>query len=214
MLRRLKEGIRDYLQTTDVLLMVLALVICLFGLALIWSGCQAQQYKVNPERVMMVQCIGIGLGFVGLVILSYMDFERFPWLWVVMAVFNVLFQLSLYFIGKTVEGNKSWIELPGGLNVQPGEVGKVIFIYTMASHMSLLREKKNSFWTMVQLVGHMGVTTMAVFIISRDLGVSLMYPLIFLAMLLAYGVSLWWFAAALGCAGACAPFLWKMMSLG
>lgn len=214
MLRRLKEGIRDYLQTTDVLLMVLALVICLFGLVLIWSGCQAQQYKVNPERVMMVQCIGIGLGFVGLVILSYMDFERFPWLWVVMAVFNVLFQLSLYFIGKTVEGNKSWIELPGGLNVQPGEVGKVIFIYTMASHMNLLREKKNSFWTMVQLVGHMGVTTMAVFIISRDLGVSLMYPLIFLAMLLAYGVSLWWFAAALGCAGACAPFLWKMMSLG
>ncbi len=214
MLRRIKEGVRDYLQTSDVLLMVLALVICLFGLVLIWSGCQSQQYKVNPDRVMMVQCIGIGLGFVGLVILSYMDFERFPWLWVVMAVFNVLFQLSLYFIGKTVEGNKSWIELPGGLNIQPGEVGKVIFIYTMASHMSLLREKKNSFWTIVQLVGHMGVTMVAVFAISRDLGVALMYPLIFLAMLLAYGVSMWWFAAAAGCAGVCAPVLWKVLSLG
>ena len=214
MLRRLKEGIRDYWQTSDILLMALALVICLFGLVLIWSGCQAQQYKVNPQRVMMVQCIGIGLGFVGMVLLSYMDFERFPWLWVVMAVFNVLFQLSLYFIGKTVEGNKSWIELPGGLNIQPGEVGKVIFIYTMASHMNLLRERKNSFWTILQLVAHMGVTMAAVFVISKDLGVALMYPLIFLAMLLAFGVSLWWFAAALAGGCACAPFLWKMMSLG
>ena len=70
----------------------------------------------------------VGLGFVGMIILSLIDFERFPWLWLPMAVFNVLFQLSLYFIGKEVGGNKSWIELPGGLNIQPGEIGKIIFI--------------------------------------------------------------------------------------
>ena len=94
MLRRIKDGVKYYIQHTDLLLMVLALVICLFGLVLIWSGSQPQA-KVNPDRVMMVQCIGIGVGFVGLVILSLMDFDRFPWLWIIMAVFNVLFQLSL-----------------------------------------------------------------------------------------------------------------------
>ena len=215
MLKRIKQNIVYYLQRSDVLLMVLALVICLFGLVLIWSSSQPQiKEGINPQRAIMVQCIGIGLGFVGMIILSLMDFERFPWLWAPMAVFNVAFQISLRWIGKEVGGNVSWIELPGGLNVQPGEVGKVIFIYTMASHMNLLRERKNSFWTILQLVGHMGVTMAAVFVISKDLGVALMYPLIFMAMLLAYGVSLWWFAAALGCAGACAPFLWKMMSLG
>ena len=148
------------------MLMVLALVICLFGLVLIWSGSQSQTHKVNPDRVMMVQCIGIGLGFVGMIILSLIDFERFPWLWLPMAVFNVLFQLSLYFIGKEVGGNKSWIELPGGLNIQPGEIGKIIFIYTMACHMKLLREKINNFWSLVQLVLHMGVTMAAVFAIG------------------------------------------------
>ena len=214
MLRRIKDSIKYYLQHTDLLLMALALVICLFGLVLIWSGSQSQSFKVNPDRVMMVQCIGICLGFVGMIVMSLMDFDRFPWLWVFMAVFNVLFQLSLYFIGKEVGGNTSWIELPGGLNVQPGEVGKVIFIYTMASHMNLLRAKKNSLWSMLQLVAHMGITTVAVYAISEDLGVALMYPLIFLVMLLAYGVSLWWFAAAAAGAGACAPILWKLMSLG
>lgn len=216
MLRRIKEGVRDYLQSTDVLLMVLALLICLFGLVLIWSGCQSQQYKVVPSRVMMVQCIGIGLGFVGMILVSYMDFERFPWLWVVMAVFNVAFQLVLAVpgVGKEVGGNVSWIELPGGLNVQPGEVGKVIFVYTMASHMSLLRERKNSLWTILQLVVHMGAVAAAVLIISNDLGVTLMYPLIFVTMLLIYGVSGWWFVAGLGGLAAGAPLLWKMMSLG
>lgn len=214
MLHRIRDSLKYYIRHTDLLLMVLALVICLFGLVLIWSGSQPQSFKVNPDRVMMVQCIGIGVGFVGMVILSLMDFDRFPWLWIIMAVFNVLLQLSLYWLGKNVGGNKSWIELPGGLNIQPGEVGKVIFIYTMASHMNLLRGKKNNFWTMVQLVAHMGVTMVAVFAIAKDLGVALMYPLIFLVMLLAYGVSMWWFAAAAAGAGACVPVLWKLMSLG
>ena len=215
MLKRIKQNIVYYLQRSDVLLMVLALVICLFGLVLIWSSSQPQiKEGINPQRAIMVQCIGIGLGFAGMIILSLVDFERFPWLWIPMAVFNVAFQISLRWIGKEVGGNVSWIELPGGLNVQPGEVGKIIFIYTMASHMNLLRDKKNNFWTLLQLVAHMGITMVAVFAISKDLGVSLMYPLIFLAMLLAYGVSLWWFAAAAAGAGACLPILWRIMSIG
>ena len=173
MLRRLRDGVKDYIHRTDVLLMVLALVICVFGLALIWSGSQSQA-KVNSQRAVMVQCIGIALGFAGMVILSFIDFSRFPWLWVVMAVFNVALQLSLRFLGKGVGGNRSWIPLPGGLNIQPGEVGKIIFIYTMASHMNLLRDRKNSFWTIVQLVAHMGITTLSVFVFSKDLGVTLM----------------------------------------
>ena len=138
---------------------IITLVICLFGLVLIWSGCQAHP-KVIPSRVMKVQVIGITVGFVGLIILSLIDFERFPWLWVPVAVLNVAFQLVLAVpgVGKEVGGNVSWIELPGGLNIQPGEVGKVIFIYTMACHMSWLREKLNAFWSVAQLVAHMGIT--------------------------------------------------------
>ena len=80
--------------------------------------------------------------------------------------------------------------------------------------MKLLREKINNFWSLVQLVLHMGVTMAAVFAISTDLGVTLMYPLIFLAMLLASGVSWWWMGAAVACAGGCMPILWKMMDDG
>lgn len=210
MLRRIWNSVRRYLRETDTLLIVLALVICVCGLVLIYSGCQSVE-KVKPQRVMLVQCIGIAIGFVGLIVLSFCDFERFPWLWPIAAVFNIGFQLSLQFLGKGVGGNKSWIPLPGGLNIQPGEVGKVIFIYTMASHMALLKEKKNHFFTILQLALHMLLTAGSVFLISRDLGVTLMYPLIFMTMLLIYGVSLWWIGAALGCAVSAMPVLWHFM---
>ena len=210
MAKRIWNGIRRYLKETDALLMVLAMLVCLFGLVLIYSGCQSVA-KVRPERVMMVQIIGIAVGFLGMIVLSFVDFSRFPWLWIPVAILNVLFQLSLWKLGKEVGGNKSWIELPGGLNIQPGEVGKILFIYTMASHMSLLRDRKNSVWSLVQLVAHMGITVAAVFVISRDLGVALMYPLIFLVMLVGSGVSWWWIGAGVACAGGMVPVLWHFL---
>ena len=210
MVKRARNAVRRYLRETDVLLMVLALLVCAFGLVLIYSGCQSVA-KVRPQRVMLVQTIGIAAGFVGMIILSFVDFSRFPWLWIPVAVFNVLFQLSLWKLGKVVGGNRSWIELPGGLNIQPGEVGKILFIYTLASHMSLLRDRKNHILSLVQLVAHMGITVAAVFVISRDLGVALMYPLIFLVMLVGWGVSWWWIAAGVACAGGMLPVLWRFM---
>ncbi|MBQ7491759.1 MAG: FtsW/RodA/SpoVE family cell cycle protein [Clostridia bacterium] len=213
MAKRFWNGLRRYVSQSDVPLMLLALVICVIGLVLIYSGCQSVA-RVRPQRIMLVQTVGIAAGFVAMILFSFLDFSRFPWLWVVAAVFNILFQLSLYKLGKEVGGNKSWIPLPGGINVQPGEVGKVIFIYTMASHMSLLRERKNNFWTILQLTVHMGATMAAVFVISRDLGVALMYPLIFLVMLVAGGVSWWWLAAAGGCAAGAFPLLWRFLSDG
>ena len=210
MLKRSWKYITEYCRRTDLFLMVLALLICLLGLVLIYSGCQPVS-KVRPERVMMVQSIGIVMGMVGMIVLSFCDFKRLPWLWIVAAIFNILFQLSLFKLGKVVGGNKSWIPLPGGINVQPGEVGKIIFIFTMASHMDALKEKKNSLWSILQLTAHMGITMASVYVISHDLGVSLMYPLIFLAMMIGSGISWWWLGAGGGCVAAAFPLLWKYL---
>ena len=108
MAKRLWTGIKRYVSQSDVPLMILALTICLIGLVLIYSGCQSVA-RVRPRRIMMVQTIGIAAGFVSMILFSFIDFKRFPWLWPVAAVLNILFQLSLYKLGKEVGGNKSWI---------------------------------------------------------------------------------------------------------
>ena len=52
MFKRIKQAIGYYLQRTDVLLMVLSLAICLFGLVLIWTSSQPQiKEGINPSQI-------------------------------------------------------------------------------------------------------------------------------------------------------------------
>ena len=67
MLRRAWGSVCRYLKQTDTMLMVLSLLICACGLVLIFSGCQSVK-KVNPQRLILIQCIGIAAGFVGMII--------------------------------------------------------------------------------------------------------------------------------------------------
>ncbi len=206
------DAIKRYIKSADIFLLVLALVISAFGLLLIYSS--ALRLAGGPNRYIIVQSIGAVLGVIGFVILSIIDLDRFPRIWIVLLALNVLFQLSLQFLGVADNtGNKSWIRF-GGIGVQPGEVGKVIFIFTLASHMRLLRGKINAPLSMLQLIAHLGITCGSVFIVSRDLGVALMYPLIFFGMLIVSGVSPWWIGGMIGGGVAAMPILWQFISEG
>lgn len=210
MVKRMWESVRRYVRESDWLLLVLSLILCCFGLVLIFTATYSDG---NTLRYLIVQGMGMGIGAVGFVILSLFDLDRFPRMWILLFFFNVLFQLSLAVFGTAGDtGNKSWIPLFAGINIQPGEVGKVIFIYTMACHINLLKDRLNKLGSVVQLGIHAVVTMAAVYLISRDLGVALMYPLIFVMMLFASGISLWWVGGVCAAGAACVPVLWKIMS--
>lgn len=213
MVKRIKEAVKRYVKESDWLLFLLAIVICLFGMVLIFS---ASRTMARPNRYILVQAFGICVGSVGFVLISLFDVERFPRMWMALFVFNIFFQLSLAVLGVSGDtGNKSWIPIGStGVNIQPGEVGKVIFIYTMACHINALKDRLNRFSSVVQLGLHALVTTGAVFVISKDLGVALMYPLIFITMLFASGISLWWVGGICTAGAGCVPLLWKFMSTG
>ncbi len=210
MLKQIWMGITTYLKKADLFLLGTAVLTSLFGLVLIYSATMSY----GSSRYILVQGAAIVLGIVGFIIASLADLRRFPRLWVILFVFNILFQLSLYFFGTAGDtGNKSWINyswMP--MAIQPGEIGKIIFIYTFASHINVLKDKMNHVLSVVQLFLHFALTVGSVFIISRDLGVAVIYVFIFLVMLYASGINLLWFFATLLGAAACAPILWRFMS--
>ena len=210
MFKRMWEGVKRYMRESDWPLLVLSLLLCCFGLVLIFT---ATYSAGNTLKHIVVQGMGMAIGAVGFIILSLFDFDRFPRMWILLFFFNVMFQLSLAVLGVAGDtGNKSWIPLVAGINIQPGEVGKIIFIYTMACHMNELKDRKNKIGSILQLCMHMGITMASVYVISHDLGVALMYPLIFLMMLFASGVSLWWVGGVCAAGAACVPVLWSIMS--
>ncbi|MDA9114562.1 FtsW/RodA/SpoVE family cell cycle protein, partial [Pontimonas sp.] len=96
-------------------------------------------------------------------------------------------------IGKTVNGATLWVEI-GGITLQPGEIAKIalaIFFagYLMTARESLQKVGRTFFsirWPRVRDLGPLLVIwaiAMAVLVLQRDLGTSLLYFGLFLAML-------------------------------
>lgn len=208
-MQNLKKEIGRYVRTTDYFLLVLALLCSAFGLVLIYSA--THSLDGGSVRYMVIQGIAIVLGLLGFAILSYIDIERFAPMWRLVLLVNILFQLSLIFFGYEDGGNKSWLRF-GGIGIQPAELGKLLFIFTFAKHMNLLRYRLNRVKSLLLLGVHLLAVMAAIIIPSKDVGMSLPYVFIALLMLFVGGLSLKWFAggAILGCAAV--PILWQVLS--
>ena len=61
------------------------------------------------------------------------------------------------------------------------------------------------------MVFHLGLLVGLNMVLSSDLGVSLIFVFIFIGMAFAGGVSLWWFALAVGGIAAALPFVWNFL---
>lgn len=198
-----------YLRTADLLLLGLSLICSLFGLVLIYSATSSMEE--GSTRYMTVQAAAIVLGIIGFIIVSLIDLERFAPAWRVVFVVNILFQLSLIPFGYASGGNQSWLRF-GGLGIQPAELGKLLFIFTFAKHVNLMRYKLNRWRSIAVLLLHCALIMLAIIIPSRDVGMALPYLFICLIMMFAGGLSLKWFAGGVILSCAAIPMLWSVLS--
>ena len=207
-MQSMKEKISRYFQTMDYVLLILALCCSVFGLALIFSATHAMDG--GSARYMAIQTLAILLGLVGFTIISSIDLERFTPMWRLVFLINVLFQLSLIFFGYENGGNRSWLRF-GSIGIQPAELGKLLFVFTFAKHINLLRYKLNRVKSLVQLGAHLLIIMLAIILPSKDVGMSLPYVFIAVLMLFAAGLSLKWFAGGVILACAAVPILWQVL---
>ncbi len=98
--------------------------------------------------------------------------------------------------GRTINGSKLWLRLPGGISFQPGEIARILIILFLAAYLAQNREMlsvstRRIFGiplpdprTLAPLLLMWGVS-LIVLIFERDLGSSLLFFGIFLTMLYA-----------------------------
>lgn len=207
-MQNMKEKISRYFQTMDYLLLILALCCSVFGLVLIFSATHAMDG--GSARYMAIQTLAIVLGLAGFIIISSMDLERFTPMWRLVFLINVLFQLSLILFGYENGGNKSWLRF-GSIGIQPAELGKLLFVFTFAKHINLLRYQLNRVKSLVQLGAHLFIMMLVIILPSNDVGMSLPYVFIAVLMLFAAGLSLKWFAGGVILLCAAVPILWQVL---
>lgn len=132
-----------YWRDMDWILLIAAVAITVFGSMLVWSASKADMASSSDpqsylKRHLINVVIGVGLGFVA----SRLDYR---WL---RAYTPIIYGLSMFMLllpfvpglGTRVAGARAWIDLPGGMTIQPSEFAKVAVILMMAV---LLSEKRD-----------------------------------------------------------------------
>ena len=211
-MRRFFEELKDFPKKGDMVLLVMCLIVAGFGCICIASATSAEKFGSNL-RYIIVQLASVGLGVMAYALVSSIDVELISEHRGALVLFNTMLLLMLLPFGTDNNtGNRSWLDIPGlPVMIQPAEICKISYVLIMASVMSSHQNNISTIPSVMHMVMHLGMLVGLNMVMSRDAGVSLIFVFIFIGMAFAGGVSLWWFALAIGGIAAMIPVVWPFL---
>ena len=211
-MRRFLDELRSFTKKGDMVLLIICLIVSAFGIVAIASATSADKFEGN-FRYIAIQSGATVLGVMMYAFVSSLDLDMLSEHRMAMVVFNTVLLLMLIPFGTDNDtGNRSWLDFPLlPINIQPAEICKITYIVIMASVMSAHQNRISHISSVMHMVLHLGLLVGLNMVLSSDAGVSLIFVFIFIGMTFAGGVSLWWFALALGGIAVAFPFLWPFL---
>ena len=157
------------------LLLVIIFLMC-FGLVMLYSSsAYSAQNDYNNDMFFFTRQAIIGIiGFIAMFIVSKIDYHLYG------AYAKEFFWFSMFLmalvqtpLGKTVNGARRWIRLPGGLSFQPAEFTKIAVILFIAYEICLLGQKAKKWDGIKILLGYGLVATLGVFLLTDNLSTAI-----------------------------------------
>ena len=209
------KKVTHYITNTDLYLVILALLCSAYGMVLIYSATLNPATALDGStRNLFIQGAAILMGLIAFVIMSLIDLETMSGWWKIFVLINIGLQMLLFTpLGTEVNGQRAWLDL-GVTSLQPGELGKLIFIFTLAAHISEIKEHISEWRGLFVIALHTLIMMAAVVIASGDTGMAIQYFMIALIMLFAAGLSLKWLAIGAGLGVVSIPILWNFVLQG
>lgn len=206
------KKVTHYITNTDLYLVILALLCSAYGMVLIYSATLNPATALDGStRNLFIQGAAVVIGLGAFVIMSLIDLETMSGWWKIFVLVNIGLQMLLFTpLGVEVNGQRAWLNL-SVTNLQPGELGKLIFIFTLAAHISEIREHISEWRGLFVIALHTLIMMGAVVVASGDTGMAIQYFMIALIMLFAAGLSLKWLGAGFGLALVSIPILWNFL---
>ena len=210
-MRRYFEELKDFLKKGDMFLLILCVCVAGFGVICIASATSAEKFGSNI-KYLIIQVVSVGLGVTMYALVSSIDLDYLSEHRGIMVAFNVFLLLMLISPLGTDNntGNRSWINT-GIVMVQPAEICKITYIIINASVMAAHQNRISHPVSIIHMGLHLVLLVGLNLALSSDMGVSLIFVFIFIGMAFAGGVSLWWFALAIGSIAAAFPILWQFL---
>ena len=205
-MRRYLFELKNFFRKGDLILLLICLITSAFGCIIISSATN----PVGFSRYLTVQIVAILLGVVFYMMTSSLDVEVLSEHRSVLVGIGVFLLLLLIPIGTGDNlGNRSWLDIPLiPVDIQPAEICKITYILITASVMNSHKNRISSPVSVFHMVFHLVLLFGLNIVLSRDLGVSLIYVFVFIGMAFSGGVCMLWFLLAAGVMVAAAPVLW------
>ena len=195
-MKTLSSPFHDFFKKGDPILLLLCLLASAFGVALIFS---ATRYNDN-NRAVFTQCAAILLGVIIYVLFTFVDLQLFiEKNWKLVFGGSVLFILLLLTpLGTDHDaGNLNWLDIPGfPMEIQPNEIDKIPFILLLALLITKIQNQGRdigSFLSVLQIGAYAAFMLGLIAVVCGDMGMCVVYSVIFAVMAWSAGVKVRWF---------------------
>ena len=199
----------DYLKRADISLWLLLAGISTYSLLLLKSVSRA-----TPDDYFRTQVMAIGLGVCGAVFVSLMDYADLAGFWKLITGFSIFLMIYTYFFGERIQGSggvdaRAWIQILGR-TFQTSELVKVAFMITYAKHLDMVKSRgRLDEFPQVVLLGCHALVFLLLCQLQGDTGATVVFFFMFVAMSLAAGVQLRYFAILAGMILVGLPLAWR-----
>ena len=196
--------LKEYIKKSDTLLLALCLISSIYGIVLISS---AVRYDGSMNSV-YIQIIAVILGVFLYFLFSVIDIDIIASRWKLLMFLGIMLIVSLRWIGSEESGNRAWIRF-GGIGIQPAEVVKIIFIISIAHVIIQLKERhKLDHPISVLILGAIFIVNFGVIVWAyAALDCALVYLFVFVVMLFAAGLKIFWFLGGIAVLAAASPYI-------
>lgn len=180
------RNLKNLLKNMDPFLLLWPVVLVMVGFIMIGSTAYVGSFVF--DRNMLKQLFAFALG-IGVLILSLLfDYKKISGFEKILYPLTIFFLLSVYTpLGSTQYGTRGWLDL-GSVNLQPAELGKVLFILLFAANLSRNRKELQDLKGILKALLYT-VPVIGIVVLQNDLGNALVYCFIAGVMLIVAGAA-------------------------
>jgi rod shape determining protein RodA len=193
----------NYVKLFDYPLFTAILLLSVIGIIVLRSAIG----EAAMTDVWLKQLICLVIGVVLCIMICMIDYKDFKTLGILLYVFSIILLVLVLFIGKEVNGSKSWLPVPIISAFQPSELAKVAFVVVIPVFFERLKDGQDTARNVRKLLFYSAMPIILVFL-QRDVGTALVFIFSFIVLLFVYGIPYRYFVIALGSFVALAPVLW------
>ncbi|MBQ1703983.1 MAG: FtsW/RodA/SpoVE family cell cycle protein [Oscillospiraceae bacterium] len=195
----------NYLKKSDTLLLGLCIAATVYGIVLI----RTSTAYLSSSNAASVQILALFIGIALYFVFSLIDIDILADNWKLLFAAGIG-MLGLLVFAQEEGGNRAWLRFMG-IGIQPAEIVKIFFIVIIAKLIvSFSNERRlDHILSLGAMTGILLIYFGMILVLSSDLGSGLVYLFIFIAMLFAGGLKIYWFLIALTGFAIVSPYIWN-----